>query len=335
MIHPQIRNCGTETRRPAGNDPNVLQVSKKDGQLRKVFVAGPYPDDDGPRVVVSADYSNQELVITACESRDPTMLAAFQSTPRKDIHSLTSTGYAHILLPRLGYRGPALDTRSYEGFMAARRNPEVGEGKGNLATRIRNEYSKAVNFLIAYLGGYTTLAGNLLIPPELAKELMNSAFKLYSRLKPWQQETIQFALSNGYTLTAYGNRAHATRDLWSSDDSVAHHEQRSLVNAVIQGTAADILKKARQEMKRRRMLEKYKMRSVKPVYDEMTASVPLACAVDYAEELAEVMTITPPGYPVGMQVEVSIGWNWGKQEELGVFNRQEAEALIEKLRAAA
>lgn len=327
-IHPQIRNCGTKTRRPSGSDPNVLQVSKKDeAALRKVYLSGDY--GDGPRLTVSSDFTNQELVITACESGDETMLEAFMSDPRKDVHALTSTGYAHILLPRLGCEctGEQFGYEPFHDMLHGRMGEELQKG----AKEIRNKYSKAVNFLICYLGGYTTLAGNLLIPGQLAKDLMNSTFSMYPRLQPWQQETIEFARTHGYTQTAYGNRRHATADLWSKDDFLRTRMERQVVNAVVQGTAADILKVVRQEMHVRKMRERYATKATRPVYDEVTASVPVDRVPDYCRELVEVMEVTPPGYPVGMKAELSIGTTWGDQIELKGTSSEEIEEVVGRL----
>lgn len=327
-IHPGLVNCGTATRRPTGSSPNVLQVAKRsETKIRRIYRAGDY--GDGERVVVSGDLANQEVVITACESKDPVMLAAFMATPRKDLHSLTATGFAHILLPRLGVHDMPGQI-DYETFVSARKGG-LGEQKAKVFNLIRDKYAKACNFLIAYLGGYTTLAGNLLIPNELAKELMASTFSLYPRLKPWQDEMIEFARMHGYTQTAYGTRRHAESDLWSSDDFLRKRQERQLVNAIIQGGAADILKVIRSEIYKRKMRDRYLMKAVRPVYDEITASVPIDRAVDYAQELVEVMSVVPPEYPVGMLVELSIGRTWGDQKEVRGSSREAVQEVLDQL----
>jgi DNA polymerase-1 len=218
----------------------------------------------------------------------------------------------------------------YDTFFSARKGG-LGEDMAKVFNLIRDKYAKACNFLIAYLGGYTTLAGNLLIPNELAKELMESTFLLYPRLKPWQNEMIEFAKTYGYTQTAYGTRRHAEADLWSSDAYLSKRQERQLVNAIIQGGAADILKVIRQEISRRKMRERYMMKAVRPVYDEITASVPIDRALDYSQELVEVMSVIPPGYPVGMLVEVSIGRTWGDQKEAKGTSIEAIQAVLDGL----
>jgi DNA polymerase-1 len=187
-----------------------------------------------------------------------------------------------------------------------------------------------VNFLISYLGGYTTLAENLSIHPDLAKDLMTRTFALYARMKPWQNEVIEFARRHGYSQTAYGTRRHVTKDIHSSDDGVRKRMERQAVNAVIQGGSADILKVVRQEMVRRDMRQRYQMEAVYPVYDELTASVPIELALEYAFEMKEIMEVTPPGYPVGMATELSIGKTWGFQKKLP-FDREKIETYLSTL----
>jgi DNA polymerase I len=164
---------------------------------------------------------------------------------------------------------------------------------------------------------------------EEAKEIMNSVFDLYARMQPWQQETIEFAKSRGYTLTAYGNRRHAPKDLWASDKGLASRAGRQVVNATVQGTAADILKVVLTEMARREMRQRYRLRALKPVYDEVSASVPVELAADYAQELIEVMSVTPPGYPVGMKVDLSLGKTWGSVIEVEDTSRSGIEQALE------
>jgi DNA polymerase-1 len=197
--------------------------------------------------------------------------------------------------------------------------------------KVRNKYGKSANFLIAYLGGPSTLAENLLIPLDEAKEIMGSVFSLYQRMQPWQQETIEFAKRYGYTLTAYGSRRHAPRDLWASDKGLASRAGRQVVNATVQGTAADILKVVLTDMQRREMRQRYRLKALKPVYDEISASVPVELAVDYAQELIEVMSVTPPGYPVGMKVDLSIGKTWGSVIEVDDQSKQGIEQALEQV----
>lgn len=323
-IHPQIKNCGTVTRRPSGTAPNVLQVAK--GSLRTLFRAGDY--GDGERVTVSLDFAAQELQLLACESKDPVMLKAFMSEPRLDLHSMTASGFAHIVMPRLGVDVSSVpDYETFHGWI----HQKDDEALAKAAKTTRNKYGKPVGFGIAYGAGPTTLAENLLIPLDFAKELMSGVFNLYQRIQPWQEEMFEFAKRYGYTLTAYGNKRHAPKDLWSSEKGLSGRAARQVTNAVIQSTAADILKVVLTEMRRREMRQRYRIKALRPVYDEITASVPVELAVDYAQEMIEVMSVTPPGYPVGMKVDLSIGKTWGSVIEVGDQSKQGIEQALEQV----
>jgi DNA polymerase-1 len=324
-VHPYLRNCGTVTRRPSGASPNFLQVAK--GPIRTLILPGKYEGDEEERVIVSIDLANQELVILGYESGDPTMLDAFMSSPRKDLHSLTSTGFAHKRLPALGV--PVHSKLAYEAFMAGRKSQDKPVAEAY--NKVRNKFAKACNFLIAYGGGYTKLAENLLISENEAKELIDSTFALYPGVKVWQNNTADFAKEHGYVKMAYGTRRHATTELWSEDNGKVKRQERQLCNAVIQSGAAEILKVIRQRMVDRDIVGRYRARMLLPIYDEMTASVPLSLAKDYIMEMADIMRVTPPGKPVGMEVEASVGWTWGSQIEIGIPSEEKVIKALEEL----
>lgn len=334
-IHPSILNCGTATRRPTGTAPNIFQVAK--GRMRSIFL--PHKKDAR---IVSNDFSGQELRIMTSESRDEVLLDAYLGEFEKDIHTVTSCMIAYIFIRR---EMPALwdelvnlglangGVVEYSWYNKARK---VGQGAdektiaiADLLVAIRN-ISKAVNFLIIYGGGPSTLARNLGIPTELAKEIMRAVFAAYPGISVWQNEVIEFARTHGYVVTAYGTRKHLTSDLFSKDDGKRMRMERQAVNQTIQGCAADILKVVLAECKRRNFFNKYHAQLIAPVYDEITASVESAAIYDYNCELAEIMTVTPPGHLVPMKPETDIGPNWGEMLELGNLPSKEKveEAIL-------
>lgn len=318
-IHPQIRNCGTATRRPAGNSPNMLQLKK--GEIRTMFRAG-----EG-NAFVSLDFAGQELVLTACASNDPVMLDAFMQTPRLDVHSLTASGIAHRLLPRLGV--PVNSVLTYEEFLAGLHSSDE-KVKAAYKT-VRNKYAKMLAFGIIYGSSALGVAETLQIPKQEAEDLVDSLFALYKRIPEWQREVALFAREHGYVEMPFGSRRHAIADLWSDDRKLSGRQDRQLSNAVIQSGAAEILKVVRQSMYYRQMRERYDLRQVFPIYDEVTAVVPLAKCKDYILEMADIMRVTPPGYPVGMEVEASIGLTWGNQIEVGLPTADAIDHALKQL----
>jgi len=322
-IHPQIKNCGTVTRRPSGTAPNKLQVSKKeDAKIRKAYV--PASEE---RCYVCLDFNGQELRLTASESKDPVMIDAYIGEQRKDLHSVTAANIAQYILPRLGLPQYAGRILTYDEFMAGRKDEETSKAFND----VRDLYSKAGNFLITYGGGYKTLAENILIAPELAKAIIQGIFNTYRRLEPWQDEVAEFGRAHGYVETAYGNRKHLTPAIVSDDKWARARIERQAVNQTIQGCAADILKIVRQEMSHRKMHKRYHLEAITPIYDEIAADCPIAAAPEYVEEMAEIMSITPPGHPVPMVAEAGIGLeSWGHKVELKSTNAQDVAEYLRK-----
>jgi DNA polymerase-1 len=319
-IHPGITNCGTETRRPSGSSPNILQITKKDDgsevRLRQAFK----PWDD-THVIVSADFNGQEIRIMASESEDQILIDAYIGPVKKDIHSVTAAMIAPSFFRLAQFRDKfhlpeeyteILDV-SYEDYIDARHDPELGKAMNEI-----RKAAKSVNFLISYLGGYTTLAKRLLIKEELAKSLMDRVFAAYAQLRPWQNNVIEFARTHGYTQTAYGSRRHLGSDLFAADDGVRKHTERQAVNFVIQGGAADILKVVMQQAHETKLFEETGAFLIAPVYDELVASVPKEAAWEYASRLKSIMELTPPGHAVGMVAEFSVSsQSWGDVIEIG------------------
>ena len=327
-IHPGILNCGTVTRRPTGSSPNLLQVAK--GRMRTIIV----PHHKDARIVAK-DFSGQELRIMTSESRDEILLDAYLGEVEKDIHSVTATGVAMIFLPRempelwkkLNVHGLLNYGRvDYNWFIANRKLPENPTAEQvaiyDFLDKCR-QIAKVVNFLIIYGGGPTTLARNLGIPVDLAKEIMRGVFAAYPGIKPWQESVIEYARRHGYVVTAYGTRKHMTSNILSGNDELRMRAERQAVNQTIQGCAADILKEVLAGMKRRRILERHHAKLIAPVYDEIAASVTNAAIYDYNCEMDELMSILPPGHAVRMKPETDIGPNWGEMLELKAFPTKE------------
>jgi DNA polymerase-1 len=327
-IHGSIINDGTVTRRPTSSSPNLLQLTKNDGGAFRSCVR-PRLDD---HVIISADFNGQEIRLTASESKDPAMLDAYLSEDRKDIHSVTASAiFMDVVRTRypemLGKLGvSSVDYYSYLGLLNGE-DVEVAK-----LAKLARKMAKALNFLMIYGGGHTTLARRLMIPAEQAKMFMNATFAKYSRLQPWQQETIEFAKRNGYTQTAYGNRRHIGNGIFSKDDGVRMRNERQAINYTIQGCAADILKVTMSEAYRRKLFTMTDSYMIAPVYDELASSVPRAAAYDYCCMLKEIMSVTPPGHTVPMSADFSVSSDsWGRQIEIGgSFTKEQVEEALEK-----
>ena len=177
--------------------------------------------------------------------------------------------------------------------------------------------AKAVNFLICYLGTAGTLAGNIGIPKAFAERIMEAVFGSYTRLAPWQEETIKLARQRGYVTTAFGTWKHVSEDILSKDGAKRSRAERQAVNQAIQGCAADILKVVMTEAEEQGIFtDPHKAVMHLPIYDEIMSSVHMDYCFEYVEKMQDIMNLTPPGHAIPMMGEVSIGLNWCDQTEL-------------------
>lgn len=308
-VHPSFTDAGTDTRRPTGSAPNMLQVSKKDKEMRQMF-HGPTKD----HVTVAIDYASQEIRLMACEAQDRVMMDVYDPENEKDLHSMT---------------GSAIAGMSYEAFTQALEDTE--HKLHPLVVAVRGKKGKPINFGIAYGAGAFTVSRSLIVPVEEAKALLDDAFNLYDRIKPWQEETGRFMSKNGFTITAFGTKRHATDDIFHKDKGKVARQHRQGTNATIQGTAAEMLRIVLTHMAETEMLERLDMVFFAPIYDEVVSFVHKDDVYQYCLEMRDIMAgATPPTHEVPQVPEFSIGDSWGTVRELGRWPGREAiEAAVE------
>lgn len=330
LIYPSIKNFGTVTGRPSGSSPNILQVSKhqQEGVMRSVFL--PRKED---HCIIGIDFAGQELRILASVTKDRNLMSAYigeanadevlgnltsdvreftaeevlQLDDLRDIHSMTASGMTQVFgLPKMSYE-EYVEAHSDEGH-------EYHEG----AKKIRKKPAKQTNFLLAYGGTPPSLATRLIIPEKKAEKMMDSTHAKYPGIAKWQKSSANFARKNGYTITAYGKRRHITNDIFSKDGGKKSRMERQVNNAEIQGCAADILKKVMTASWKLKVWQTTGAICLAPVYDEIVASVPISRAIEYIKMMRSIMNLTPPGQPVPMLADISVGHNWQAQVELGM-----------------
>ena len=349
MVHGQIKNNGTVTRRPTGSQPNLLQVSK--GPVRRmveprykdISIGGRY----NRHVTVSIDFSGQELRITGSEAKDPSFIEAYTGGGTyvdeygmtrqrvKDVHSVTGCMFALEVLrreldePLLGIlEMDEFGKMSYfqfrsiveDGVLALSQLSLSEDDAGKVVKAVNGvrKMAKAVNFLICYLGQPSTLAGNIGIPKAFAERIMAAVFASYARLAPWQAEMIALARKQGFVTTAYGNWKHVSPDILAKDGGKRSRAERQAVNQIVQGCAADILKIVLTQSERQGIFSNpHKAVMYAPVYDEVLSSVHMDYCFEYVEKMQDIMNLTPPGHAIPMMGEVSVGMNWCDQVELG------------------
>ena len=235
-IHTSFNQAVTATGRLSSSNPNLqnIPIRGEDGrEIRKAFV----PDEDC--TFFSADYSQIELRIMAHLSGDEHMIADFNAG--HDIHAATAARIFH---------------KSIE---------EV--------TRDERRKAKTANFGIIYGISAFGLSERLGIPRGEAKELIDSYFETYPKVKEYMSTCVERAQERGYILTEFKRRRYLA-DINSRNATVRGYAERNAVNAPIQGTAADIIKVAMVAIDRRLREEQLETKMILQVHDELNFSVP-------------------------------------------------------------
>lgn len=307
--HPIITDAGTDTTRPTGSSMNILQVAKRgEGKvMRSIFIP---PSRD--HVCVAIDFNGQEIRLMANLANDPVMMSVYDPANEKDLHSMTGSGIAKM---------------SYEDFIEAKDDEHHKLNKITVAIRGK---AKTVNFGMAYGAGAGTLSRNLIVPVEEAKKLLDGTFDLYTRIRPWQAETGKFMEQNGFTLTAFGTKRHATPDIFSDDSGKVARQHRQGTNATIQGSAAQMLRIVLTRIAESGIMDRLRMVFFAPIYDEVVSWVHKDDVFDYCQEVGRYMEeSTPPGHKVRQVPEFSIGPDWGRVHELGRdISRENVDAFV-------
>ena len=300
MTHPQIRNCGTVTRRPSGTSYNIFQVSKTkdDGKIRSVFI--PRSDNE---LIVSIDFVQQELVIIAGESGDANLRACYTGDERKDVHTLTGWKIYNA-------QSPGQAPITYEAYAA------LVQAKDKKASDIRKKYAKNTNFLEVFGGGPQGMARKIIVPLAMAEQFDASFHSAYPGIKPYQERRASEARRFGRVRSCFGTVRHLP-DIHSKNKKKSSAAGRQAGNFPVQGGAADVLKKVMRGYVIKQIEERFGSTILGPVYDEIVASVPKEHIFNYVNELADIMEIALPGLDITLSTSVSIGRNWGQQIELG------------------
>ncbi|WP_415376529.1 DNA polymerase I [Patiriisocius sp. Uisw_017] len=271
-VHTDYMQTVAATGRLSSNNPNLQNIpirTERGRQVRKAFV----PKNDN-YVLLAADYSQIELRIIAALSKENTMLDAFKNG--EDIHASTAAKVFNVPLEEV--------TR---------------EQRGN---------AKTVNFGIIYGVSAFGLSNQTDLSRGEAKELIDTYYKTYPKLRNYMSELVDFARDNGYVETVMGRRRYLN-GINGSNAIVRGAAERNAVNAPIQGSAADIIKIAMINIHKKLEEGDYKTKMLLQVHDELVFDV-------YKPELAEMKTMIKHEMEnaylmdVPLDVEVGIGNNW-------------------------
>jgi len=271
-VHTDYMQTVAATGRLSSNNPNLQNIpirTERGRQVRKAFI--PRNDD---YTLLAADYSQIELRIIAALSEEETMIEAFKNG--EDIHASTAAKVFNVPLEDV--------------------------------TREQRSNAKTVNFGIVYGVSAFGLSNQTDLSRGEAKELIDTYYETYPKLKKYMSAQVEFARDNGYVKTVLDRRRYL-KDINSANAIVRGAAERNAVNAPIQGSAADIIKIAMINIYNKLEAGNYKTKMLLQVHDELVFDV-------YKPELEEMKTLIKTEMEgafvmeVPLDVEMDIGLNW-------------------------
>jgi DNA polymerase-1 len=271
-IHTNYMQAVAATGRLSSTDPNLQNIpirTERGRQVRKAFV----PRDEN-YTLLAADYSQIELRIIAALSEEENMMAAFQSG--EDIHASTAAKVFNVALEDV--------------------------------TREQRSNAKTVNFGIIYGVSAFGLSNQTDLSRGEAKELIDTYYASYPKLRAYMDNQVNFARENGYVETVLGRRRYL-KDINSSNAVVRGAAERNAVNAPIQGSAADIIKLAMINIYKKLEEMNCKSKMLLQVHDELVFDIHNDELEDMKKLIQEEMQ-NAYKMSVPLDVEVGTGKNW-------------------------
>ncbi|WP_347923031.1 DNA polymerase I [Pontimicrobium sp. SW4] len=271
-VHTDYMQTVAATGRLSSNNPNLQNIpirTERGRQVRKAFI----PRDEN-YTLLAADYSQIELRVIAALSEEETMINAFKNG--EDIHASTASKVFNVPL--------------------------------NEVTREQRSNAKTVNFGIIYGVSAFGLSNQTDLNRTEAKELIDTYYETYPKLKAFISKQVDFARDNGYVETVLGRRRYL-KDINSRNAVVRGAAERNAVNAPIQGSAADIIKIAMIHIYEKLQEGNFKTKMLLQVHDELVFDV-------FKPELESIKTLVKTQMEnaykleVPLDVDLDIGDNW-------------------------
>lgn len=336
-IHAGIRQCGTVTRRFSGSLPNTTQLPKKGEGVR---FRNNFMPHRKRAVVCSADFSGQELRLSAERSQDPNLLACYVGDNLKDVHSITAAGamrlkWGHDKVGELFRQwGADLDPNSEEGeYTLFTRLRELGKSDdwGKIADDLRKS-AKNVNFASIYGAMAAKLAETLIMPLEDAEVFLNARNERFPGLNDAAARAEEFCQRTGYALTLMGARRHLAEKIGSDDNWTAARAARQAWNFEIQGSAAEMTKLAMCRIWQSPEFHQMDIEFWFPVHDELVWSVGEEDAVASMKLMHDCMVAPYSTMQVPIWSSLSLGPSYGEQIECGDwFIEDRVKAALDKV----
>ena len=273
-VHTSYVQTGANTGRLASTDPNLQNIPVRTEEGRRIREA--FVAEEG-KLLVSLDYSQIELRILAHVAGIDALKQAFRDG--HDIHAMTASEMFDVPLEDM--------------------TPDV------------RRKAKAINFGVIYgISGFG-LARNLRIPRSEAQGFIDRYFERFPGIRTYMDDTVKFARDNGYVQTLFGRKIH-TPEI-NAKGPGAGFAKRAAINAPIQGTAADVIRRAMIRMDDAIAGQPAKM--LLQVHDELVFEVDKAAADDLIAAAREVMeNAADPAvkFDVPLVVDAGTGDTWAE-----------------------
>jgi len=271
-VHTSYHQAVTATGRLSSTDPNLQNIPIRSEEGRKIRQAFIAPTD---HKIVAIDYSQIELRIMAHLSDDPGLVSAFSKG--LDVHRATAAEIFSVSLDEV--------------------------------TTDQRRSAKAVNFGLIYGMSAFGLAKQLDVPRHRAQEYMDTYFERYPNVQKYMEDTRQQATENGYVETLFGRRLYLP-DIKSKNAMRRKGAERAAINAPMQGTAADIIKKAMLEVDQ--WIEAQndpRIKMTMQVHDELIFEIHQDIVEATTQTLVELMN-KAVSLSVPLIAEAGVGDNW-------------------------
>ena len=271
-VHTSYVISGASTGRLSSTDPNLQNIPIRSEAGRKIREA--FIAEEG-NVLLSLDYSQIELRILAHIAKIDTLKQAFHEG--QDIHALTASQMFNVPLE-------------------------------NMDPMVRRQ-AKAINFGVIYgISGFG-LARNLRIPRKEAQSFIDMYFERFPGIRTYMDETVSFAKENGYVETLFGRKIHTSEI--NAKGPQAGFAKRAAINAPIQGTAADVIRRAMVQMPN--AIAHLPARMLLQVHDELIFEVNKDALTETTEAVRNIMEKASEPIvrlDVPLVVDAGFGNNW-------------------------
>ncbi|MBB4301937.1 DNA polymerase-1 [Rhodobium orientis] len=276
-VHTSYSLASTTTGRLSSSEPNLQNIPVRTEEGRKIRCA--FVAEKGTKLV-SADYSQIELRVLAHMAEIPQLKQAFEDG--LDIHAMTASEMFGVPI---------------EGM-----EPSV------------RRRAKAINFGIIYGISAFGLAAQLGIPRGEAKDYIDKYFERFPGIRDYMEETKKFARAHGYVETVFGRRAHYP-EINTKNPNMRAFQERAAINAPIQGSAADIIRRAMLRMEEALKHSDLGAEMLLQVHDELIFEVPegeVDKTIPVITEIMEKAALPAVQLKVPLQVDARAADNWNE-----------------------